>query len=906
MNISVTRWKKSVFSTLFLLANLGLADGFANDPPNILFIIGDDMGVDVLQGYDIGTNLPHTPNLDKLMASGVTFTNVWSFPVCSPTRASLLSGKYGTNNGVNTVPGVLSTDHKSIFKEIHDQTDGLYSSCVVGKWHVSKRNDMNHPLDHGAGKFMGILKAGVADYYNWLKVEDGIADTCETYVSSYLTNYAINWINDQTQPWFMWLAHVAPHAPIHIPPAEMYTLNGLDANARKYMAMIESLDYEIGRLLDSIPEDILENTVVIFLGDNGTPGRFVEGFPKNRGKRTIYQGGINVPLIITGKGVTRINEKEDALVNVSDFYVTLSQIVNPDAFPSGNTFDSFSFKHLLNGSQSGERDHNYMELGANDDVPYDMYTTRNEQYKLLDLGNGNYEFYDLVADTFELDNLLEGKLSTQQSVALEDLLNEMNNIRGFTGEIILPPESPAGKARGYPVVHTGVESFYDYDQVLSKPESSDILFWQDAGKIRNSPSYSDNGDETITDNITGLIWQNEMGEKISYADAVIKADTMTLGGYDDWRIPTIKELYSLIMFDGRVMGEIAVSSFIEEEFFNQPLGDVSAGERSIDAQTWSSTHYSGLTMNADTTVFGVNFIDGRIKGYPKYNPRTGDPNKMYFRMVRGNIGYGKNLFYDNGNGTVTDSATMLMWQQADDGQSRDWLSSIQYCEDLDLAGFDDWHLPNAKELQSLVDYSRSPMATNSAAIDTLFTISKINDPEGNVGHYPFFWTTTTHQDGPNPYSNAVYIAFGKALGNMNDRLMDVHGAGAQRSDPKTGDPLDYPKYHGPQGDLQMVYNHCLCVRYPDEIPSAILESELSDNRLFPNPVINELYLHLPATAGNGEVNLKLFDMQNKILIDKQVTGLHATLDVSMLPEGVYLLTCFSGSTTIFTQKVIKR
>ena len=89
-------------SFLIFISALNSVQSFAGDPPNILFIIGDDMGVDVLNGYDIGTHLPSTPNLDELRASGVTFTNVWAAPVCSATRASLLTGKYGVNNGVNT------------------------------------------------------------------------------------------------------------------------------------------------------------------------------------------------------------------------------------------------------------------------------------------------------------------------------------------------------------------------------------------------------------------------------------------------------------------------------------------------------------------------------------------------------------------------------------------------------------------------------------------------------------------------------------------------------------------------------------------------------------------------------------------------------------------------------------
>ncbi|MCY1722382.1 hypothetical protein OU798_18680 [Prolixibacteraceae bacterium Z1-6] len=90
--------------------------------------------------------------------------------------------------------------------------------------------------------------------------------------------------------------------------------------------------------------------------------------------------------------------------------------------------------------------------------------------------------------------------------------------------------------------------------------------------------------------------------------------------------------------------------------------------------------------------------------------------------------------------------------------------------------------------------------------------TEINDPEGNTEHYPYYWTSTTHLDGPNPYSIAVYLAFGEGLGEMNGTLMDVHGAGCQRSDPKSGNRDDYPQYFGPQGDVRCVYNFVRCVR----------------------------------------------------------------------------------------------
>ena len=175
-------------------------------------------------------------------------------------------------------------------------------------------------------------------------------------------------------------------------------------------------------------------------------------------------------------------------------------------------------------------------------------------------------------------------------------------------------------------------------------------------------------------------------------------------------------------------------------------------------------------MNNAETIFGVNFVDGRIKGYPLNKGK--EENEMYFRFVRGNEDYGKNSFIDNGDGTISDLATGLMWQKADSGNGMDWENSLSYTENLELAGYDDWRLPNAKELQSIVDYNRSISATNSAAIDPIFQISQIQDMEGNI-QYPYFWSSTTHLDGNNPYSSDVYIAFGEAEGVINGKLMDV-------------------------------------------------------------------------------------------------------------------------------------
>jgi hypothetical protein len=380
---------------------------------------------------------------------------------------------------------------------------------------------------------------------------------------------------------------------------------------------------------------------------------------------------------------------------------------------------------------------------------------------------------------------------------------------------MLPSSAQPALSRPYPIVDTGMVDFYSNTTTIPQPVEGSPFYGQDAQYQINPPAYTDNGDGTITDNVTGLMWAKAMGDKLTWAEATQTASTFALGGYRDWRVPTIKELYSLIQFTGRVANQQAIHPFIDTQYFEQPLGNPRQGEREIDAQTWSATAYVGRTMNRDETVFGVNFVDGRIKGYPKYDPRTGQPNRMYFRFVRGNLAYGNNQLVANGDGTVTDRATGLMWQQADSGRGMDWEAALQYAERLSLAGYNDWQLPNAKELQSIVDYTRSVQTSQSAAIDPVFTVTAIQDPAGRT-QYPYFWTSTTHQEGRNPYDSAAYIAFGEAQGMMHGRLTDVHGAGAQRSDPKTAvNPTAYPQSFGPQGDLRYVFNYVRCVRTAD-------------------------------------------------------------------------------------------
>ncbi len=376
------------------------------------------------------------------------------------------------------------------------------------------------------------------------------------------------------------------------------------------------------------------------------------------------------------------------------------------------------------------------------------------------------------------------------------------------------------------VVDTGQDRCYNNVQQVSCPGPGTAFYGQDAQYNGTQPSYTDNGDGTVTDNNTGLMWQKTPGSKRTWSSAVANASSFNLAGYTDWRLPTIKELYSLIDFNG-VTGISASSStpYIDTVYFDFSYGDTSAGERHIDAQYCSSTEYVSTTMDGNATIFGVNFADGRIKGYPKYN-------KLYYvRYVRGSTGYGTNNFIDNHDGTITDLSTGLMWMKYDSGyfkagDNRDgklnWQQALDWAESLEYAGYSDWRLPNAKELQGIVDYTRSPDITDSPAIDPILDTTPVIDGNGQV-NYSFFWTGTTHLDGNPPGTNAVYIAFGEAQGYLrtstgNYILVDVHGAGAQRSDPKSGDPDDYPYGRGPQGDVICIYNFVRCVRDLQIVP----------------------------------------------------------------------------------------
>ena len=390
-----------------------------------------------------------------------------------------------------------------------------------------------------------------------------------------------------------------------------------------------------------------------------------------------------------------------------------------------------------------------------------------------------------------------------------------------------------GPAGGYPLVDTGQGTCYNNSTSITAPSPGAAFYGQDAQFDGHQPSFTVSGDGlTVQDNVTGLMWQQtadrdgdgtiDVDDKLTAAQAQTCPDTLNaagFAGYTDWRLPSIKELYSLIDFRGRDPSGYSgtdtsgLTPFIDDTVFGYAYGDTTASERIIDSQWATTTHYVDLDGPSEL-MFGVNFADGRIKGYPT-------SKAFYVLCVRGNTNYGVNVFADNGDGTITDHATGLMWAQNDSGTTQNWAEALAYVETLNGAnhlGHNDWRLPDVKALQSILDYTRSPGTTASAAIDPVFNATSFINEKG-VQDRGYYWSGTTHVNYNNGGQSASYMAFGRGLGYINSNFVDVHGAGCQRSDPKQGSWGT----HGPQGDVQRVYNYVRVVR--DAPPSTDSDSD---------------------------------------------------------------------------------
>ncbi len=405
-------------------------DGSNSSTPNILLIIADDLGKDALSGFSEGSIKPITPNINNLKSAGISFSNSWVYPTCSPTRASILTGKYGYRTGVKFANDVLSNSENILQNYISQQTNNSYATAVIGKWHLAGNgNNTFNPEDFGIDYYEGLLGGGVLNYNQWRITSDGESRIESSYITEKFTDLSIDWIQQQNKPWFLCLSYTAPHTPFHAPPSEMHSQGNLPEYSTQldpfpyYLAAVEAMDYQIGRLLESMSSDERRNTLIIFIGDNGTPEQVVQlPYTPSKAKGSLYQGGINTPLIVAGANVNRLGVTDPSLISSTDLFATIADIAGASMT---NIHDSKSFKHLL--SNTGE--HREFQYSESDNGSINYWVISNGTFKLFTYENGTQEMYNLINDPYESINLLNSALSAQEIRAKQVLENELNRIR---------------------------------------------------------------------------------------------------------------------------------------------------------------------------------------------------------------------------------------------------------------------------------------------------------------------------------------------------------------------------------------------------------------------------------------------------------------------------------------------
>lgn len=299
---------------------------------NFLVILADDVGVDAIDVYAEGAAPGPTPNIDQLAAEGILFRHASTNPVCAPTRAEVLTGRHGFRTGIGTPESALLDLDETTLPELLAAT---HHTAAIGKWHLGG-NDVDHPIDSGFDYYAGSLGSGLGDYSSWSKTTNSTTTTGSTqngfttYATTDAADEAISKIAEFGEdPWFVWLAFNAAHTPFHVPPASLATItvNAGSDNPTKFKAAVEAMDTEIGRVLASIPQSIRDDTTVIFIGDNGTPAGASESpFEPSHAKGSLYEGGTNVPLIVTSPriGASDEGEESQALVSSVDLLATIA------------------------------------------------------------------------------------------------------------------------------------------------------------------------------------------------------------------------------------------------------------------------------------------------------------------------------------------------------------------------------------------------------------------------------------------------------------------------------------------------------------------------------------------------------------------------------------------------------
>ena len=403
---------------------------------NILLLIADDFGVDVASFYPVGSRQqttpppPPMPNLKVLAKQGVIFNSVWASPWCSPTRAQILTGRYNFRTGIGRANGdsepPLQTSEVTLPEVFTAAFGDLYAGANLGKWHLSSGE--NDPAVHGWPHYAGgHPNLGHLDsYFSWPKTVDGVTSTSTVYATTDTVDETLKVIAQAKadgKRYFAWTAFNAPHDPWHEPPAALHPKTPLPptgaTNRAKFEAMVEAMDTEIGRLLRNVS---LADTTVIFIGDNGTQGSVIAApYPKTKGKATMYEGGVRVPLLIAGAGVVSPNRRVSALVSAVDLFPTILELAGAPLRKHPPNDGVSLIAYLQARPHPARRSWVYSEQFTTAFDRSWQRAMRTGRYKLIERFDGSREFYDLSNDVFEATNLLLGTLSSGQRSALSQL-----------------------------------------------------------------------------------------------------------------------------------------------------------------------------------------------------------------------------------------------------------------------------------------------------------------------------------------------------------------------------------------------------------------------------------------------------------------------------------------------------
>lgn len=415
---------------------------------NVLFVLIDDVGVPEYSVYGEASDYPTTPVLDSLAAAGVLFERVWSNPSCSPTRAQILTGRHGYRTGIGWVPPFsdsLSFSEFLLPEALDVGTDERYDHAFIGKWHLSDFTSQGgaapnlHGFDH-----TDVREGNVTSYFSWTNYTNGLPAVLTGYTPTHTVDAALDWLATAQEPWFAHVSFNAAHFPFITPPPGTYTtdLSSVEpGDPRPYFkAMVESVDFELGRLLAGLGPQ-LERTTILFMGDNGSPGTVIAPpWPAAKAKGTTFEGGVRVPLIAWASWIDQPGRTCDALISAVDVYdsvlelagAPLGSLTDPDAglqgqFEVGIPSDSVSFvPYLLDASTPPLRETVFAEWFRQGDYKRVVRDSRYKLHRYRISGDLTQRFHDISQDPFESLNLLDGTLTAPQQAAYQVLANQLN------------------------------------------------------------------------------------------------------------------------------------------------------------------------------------------------------------------------------------------------------------------------------------------------------------------------------------------------------------------------------------------------------------------------------------------------------------------------------------------------